>query len=173
MTTRNLRQHAGLNRHYSKVSSIHTQVGIDPLRMILDMASSVTANPVLRLDCSSQCKRHSYSNLGTYQIDDERYRNENVRDRSRKEPHKSRPMKFRFAAEQFDNTDLNSSPKSAGWYCTRMGMTVGETRNWSAPRETKDRMMMSVAMIFCFVRSRILHAKKSCIGVETATLYAH
>jgi len=53
--TLNLRQHASLNRHYSKVSSIHTQIGVDPPRMILDMASSVTANPVLRLDCSSQC----------------------------------------------------------------------------------------------------------------------
>jgi len=35
------------NKQYSHI------LGRDPLRMILDMASSVAANPVLRLDCKS------------------------------------------------------------------------------------------------------------------------
>lgn len=116
MAVQNSRQHPSLDRHcFEKWVIFVHRLRLDPLRMILEIASSVAENPVLRLDWESWTLAHFNSKFSTHQIDHKRSCNENVRDSSWKEPHKSGQMKFRLPAEELDNDDLDSCPKSASW----------------------------------------------------------
>lgn len=59
MAVQNSRQHPSLDRHcFEKWVIFVHRLRLDPLRMILEIASSVAENPVLRLDCESWTLAH-------------------------------------------------------------------------------------------------------------------